>query len=118
MVSFSELWARRAAAARQLLGLERQIESDLDEDEQAEYDDIFGIPRNRFVFDDFEGMPNQSTSPPEATLAGCTVPSLANQLIWARARLRACAPGCSCSCARCAYLCSRARHARWGADQI
>jgi hypothetical protein len=115
-MSFSELWARRAAAARQLLGLERQLGTELDEEEQAEYDSIFDPVLNRLSFDDLEGMPNQSTSPPEATLAGCTVPSLANQLIWARARLRVCAPTCSCVCARCAYLHSRARHACWGAD--
>ncbi len=118
MGSFSDLWARRAAAARQLLWFERQLESDLDDEEQAEYDDIFGTQLNRLSFDDLEGTPNESTSAPEATPASCMGPILARQVLWSRARLGACARGCACVCDRCAYLRSRAWHARYGADPI
>jgi hypothetical protein len=116
MVSFSELWARRAAAARQLLGLDRQLATEVDEEEQAEFDDIFGLPLKRLSFDDSEGTSNQSTSAPEAMPASCMGPSVANQRLWGSARLRECARGCACTCDRCAYLRSRAWHARWGAD--
>jgi hypothetical protein len=116
VVSFRELFERRLAAASRLLALERELTTTLTDEEQAEYDAIFDPMLNRLSFDDFEGMPKESTSQLEAMPASCTVPSLANQLLWARARLGVCVGTCSCVCARCVYLRARARHTRWGAD--
>jgi hypothetical protein len=108
MVSFSELWARRAAAARQLLWFEQQLATELDEDDQAEYDQMFDPLLNRLSFDDLEGTPNQSTLTREAMPASLMGPTVARQLPWSRARLGACARGCTCVCDRCAWLRERA----------
>jgi hypothetical protein len=92
--------------------------TELNAEEQAEYDSIFDPLLNRLSFVDFEGTSNQSTSAAKAMPESCMTPSVAHQLVWSRARLGTCARGCACLCDRCAYLRSRAWHARWGADPI
>jgi hypothetical protein len=68
------------------------------------------------LFDLPSRMAQQSTSGWQRPLPPVLVPSVTNQTLWGRARLRDCAPGCGCVCARCAWIRARARHARWGAD--
>ena len=108
MSSFTDLWQRRERAARELLHAERAVETYVNDEDAAAYEDIFGAPRNRLRFDDIEGSAQQSTSAFEAILAGYLT------------RLRACqayeAPECACAfadacehaCPTCAQICVRA----------
>jgi len=112
--SFTDLWQRRERAARELLHAERAVETYVNDEDAAAFEDIFGAPRNRLRFDDCEGMAQQSTSAREAISAGYLRPSVANQQAWGRTRLRACSPGCTCLCARCAWTRDRARGRPYG----
>jgi len=99
--SFTELWQRRERAARELLHAERAVETYVNDEDAAAYEDIFGVPRNRLRFDDFEGMAQQSTSAREATSAASTTPCWGNHWVAAPRALRPCRPGCTCTCVPC-----------------
>ena len=109
MTSWHELWRRREAAAGRLLRLDQEVANFVEERDKRAISDLQDPHGKRFLFDDFEGMAQQTILRPQAILAACLVPSLANQARWSRARLRACLPGCACLCARCAYTRERAR---------
>ncbi len=116
MSSWLELWQQRNYISGQLERADRDLALYVDDEERHEIEDLTSTHGKRFLFDELGRTPNVSTSDAEAPSRSSLVPSLANQERWARARLRACTPGCACACARCAWMRARARHARWGAD--
>ena len=116
LITFHELWLRREAAARRLLSLDTELANHVADTDRRVIADLSDPHRKRFLFDDSLRVAEEPTSLSQAMPASCMGPSLANQSLWGRARLRACAPACACLCDRCAYLRSRAYHARWGAD--
>jgi len=102
--SFTDLWERRERAARELLHAERAVETYVDDEDAAAYEDIFGVPRNRLRFDDFEGVAIESTSSPKGP-SGSSLGPLRRSLSYVVPRsLRACMRGCTCSCARCVHM--------------
>jgi hypothetical protein len=115
MRSWWELWRDRGAAERQLLSLERRLANYVAAEEGYEIEDLRDPHGKRFLFDDFEGMAQQSKKTPEAISASLKGGTVTRQLVWARSGLQACLPGCACACDRCAYLRERARYIREGA---
>lgn len=114
--TFHDLWEQREQHARDLLAAERALATYVSDEDSHEIEDLRDPSGKRFLFDDIEGMAQQSTSAVEAILAASLVPNIANQTRWGRMRLRACTPGCACTCGRCAWIRARARYERWGAD--
>jgi hypothetical protein len=114
--TFHELWEQREQHAQDLLAAERALATYVADEDKHEIEDLRDPHGKRFLFDDSEGMAQQSTSAVEAILGASLVPNIANQTRWGRMRLRACIAPCSCLCGRCAWIRARARYERSGAD--
>jgi hypothetical protein len=111
VTSWHELWLKRQLRAAQLLAAERRMVNFVEERDRRVIADLSDPHGKRFLFDDFEGMAQRSTSTAEATPGSSLSPSWANPQSFDRAYLSVCAPACTCPCMRCA----RARRPRWHA---
>jgi len=114
MPTFHELWLQRNYFARSLLDADRDLATFVVDEEQHEIEDLKDPHGKRFLFDDIEGVPQQSTLPVEASSASSLAPNLGNQLKWGRMRLRACSASCVCACGRCAWIRAVTHHAAHG----
>lgn len=101
LITWRSLWLKRQAAQSRLLELERELNGFVPEGDHSGIQDLSDPHGKRFLFDDIEGMAEQTTLRQEAMPAAPEVPSWGKELpVWSRT-LRSCAPGCTCPCARC-----------------
>jgi hypothetical protein len=114
--SFHQLWLEREAAGRRLLELDARLANHTNELERHVIEDLAAPHGKRFLFDDFEGMTEESTSDREAMSAALQVPCWANGQPVISRTLRACVPGCACPCVRCALMRAAARDACAGVN--
>lgn len=108
MTSWHELWARKQRADREANEADAAVANHLGELERPDIEDLKDPHGKRFLFDDFEGMAQQTTSPPERVLA-CNLRAPCATTSWAgRARFCAFTHTCERTCVWCALECARA----------
>lgn len=101
--TFAELWRRRVHLQNLTIQVDRLIDAKRSNADWQPIEDLKYPSSNRFVFDDLEGVDQQSSSGREATSRSRMVPLLRGELFPPFARVRECAPGCTCACDRCAW---------------
>ena len=111
MKTWLELWQLRERRSAELLLLDRVLANFVPDTDRRVIQDLTDPRGKRFLFDDFEGVAQQTISPDNPPSRPSLRPSWGNVLSFDRVRLRVCAPACTCPCVRCA----RARRPRWHA---
>lgn len=111
-----DLWRRRGRVAAELLGLDRDAATFVTDEENQDFEEIFGTAHTASPDDDLEGWPNVTT-PTVEPIPGSSLAPLRrapHHAGWPRARTSR--PGCVCPCASCRRVCRWERARTRGGD--
>jgi hypothetical protein len=107
--TFLQLWQRSQVADQLANDAAAAVANYVDDADRHAIEDLTDPLGKRFLFDGPRKVAQESTSVRRPPSRPSLRPLRANELPVVSRSLRACLPGCTCPCVRCALMCERAR---------
>jgi hypothetical protein len=105
--TWHQLWQKRELADQLANAAAAALANYVEDEERHEIEDLEDTPGKRFLFDDPLKVARESTLAGEAPSRSSFGPLRANGDPVVSRSLRACLPGCTCPCVRCAFMRAR-----------